>query len=714
MSLVPRRSLRPSIVLAFVSLALAIASVVEARVIVIRADGSGDVATFQAGIDALLAEPSESEPDTLLVEPGRYDEDVSMEPTRRFEAAIVCPAGPDSSEVRSLRGFSTPIDGVSRLTVRGLTVRDRVGLGIDMPKPFTIPLLLIQNCRFMGEVEIPRAYGFGNGGFIGCDFRGRLSLGAAGYHLSHCRFTGQTARLALYTDFFLNVEECVFSGADTAVVTVSNQSDNVYFEQCQFSDVGTGIAVTLDPVAFSRHNYWGVYVKDCRFENITGAAILVTPVGPPPDFVRSITTYVTGSHFDHCGSAIDGRESPPLNLFMEADTVLASSGSGVQASVAAATLQRVMIRGSGEDGARLTLVDGIGIAIQECHLFGNAGDGLRLIDGRGGSADAVQVHRNSSLANRGAGIRLGGGAALDPTAAEMTHNLVAGNTDGGLVVEKAYDGRVEENDAWLNERVAFAGVRHGESNFEFDPQLCDPSGEDLRLASTSPCAPLGPHGQIGAFGIGCDRMGVAVDALPKSQRPINRKAAAPVSVAILGRALFDAGRVDAASVRANGVSPAPRGNGTNSTHIEDVNRDGHADLLMTFDGRTLPVQDNQLKLEGQTIDGAFFQGGDQVTFKPGASDTSQPYAPEPSTITLVVPSPQRADEFQLQAAVSEGPAARLEMFDVTGRRILSRNVQPEGGAQGKLVREDDLRSGVYLVRMSQLGASVTRRVVLTK
>jgi hypothetical protein len=54
------------------------------------------------------------------------------------------------------------------------------------------------------------------------------------------------------------------------------------------------------------------------------------------------------------------------------------------------------------------------------------------------------------------------------------------------------------------------------------------------------------------------------------------------------------------------------------------------------------------------------------------------------------------------------------MFDVTGRRILSRNVQPEGGAQGKLVREDDLRSGVYLVRMSQLGASVTRRVVLTK
>jgi hypothetical protein len=345
MSLVPRRSLRPSIVLAFVSLALAIASVVEARVIVIRADGSGDVATFQAGIDALLAEPSESEPDTLLVEPGRYDEDVSMEPTRRFEAAIVCPAGPDSSEVRSLRGFSTPIDGVSRLTVRGLTVRDRVALGIDMPKPFTIPLLLIQNCRFMGEVEIPRAYGFGNGGFIGCDFRGRLSLGAAGYHLSHCRFTGQTARLALYTDFFLNVEECVFSGADTAVVTVSNQSDNVYFEQCQFSDVGIGIAVTLDPVAFSRHNYWGVYVKDCRFENITGAAILVTPVGPPPDFVRSITTYVTGSHFDHCGSAIDGRESPPLNLFMEADTVLASSGSGVQASVAAATLQRVMIRG---------------------------------------------------------------------------------------------------------------------------------------------------------------------------------------------------------------------------------------------------------------------------------------------------------------------------------------------------------------------------------
>ena len=152
-----------------------------------------------------------------------------------------------------------------------------------------------------------------------------------------------------------------------------------------------------------------------------------------------------------------------------------------------------------------------------------------------------------------------------------------------------------------------------------------------------------------------------------------------------------------------------------STHIEDVNRDGHSDLLMAFDGRTLPAQGDRLTLEGQTIDGARFQGGDQVTFRPGASDTSQQHAPEPSPITLLVPSPQRADGFQLHAVVAGGPAARLEMFDVTGRRILSRDVLPESGAQGvHLERADDLKSGVYLVRMSQLNASVTRRVVLTK
>ena len=182
---------------------------------------------------------------------------------------IFCVAGPEQTELRSLRGFSTPIEnGIGRITIHGLRVRGRVALGVELPRPFLIPRLMLENCRFLGDVVIPRAYGFGSSGIIDCEFRARLALGAAGYHVARCRFTGQAARLALWTDFFLSAEDCVFSGADTAVVTVSNQTDAVSFDRCRFTDVGIGIAVSLDPDGHSQSSYRGVYVNDCRFENI--------------------------------------------------------------------------------------------------------------------------------------------------------------------------------------------------------------------------------------------------------------------------------------------------------------------------------------------------------------------------------------------------------------------------------------------------------------
>ncbi|HET9326826.1 MAG TPA: right-handed parallel beta-helix repeat-containing protein [Candidatus Eisenbacteria bacterium] len=709
----PRRLPRSFVAAAFLSLALAISGFAEARVLVLRTDGRGDVSTFQAGVDELLGEPSEWERDTLQVHPGTYDEDVSLEATRRFDAAILCIGGPDQTEVRSLRGFSTPIDGLGHLSIRGLRVRHHVGLGVDLPKPFSIPALVIEDCRFLGDVDIPRAYGGGSSGFIGCEFLGRLALGAAGYHVSRCRFTGKTARLALFTDFFLNVEQCVFSGADTAVVTVTNQTDNVYFEQCRFNDVATGIAVTLDPNAFGPSNYWGVLVRNCVFEDITGSAILVTAVGPPQDLVRRITMDVSGSRFENCGRAIDGRQSAPLALRMAADTILASHDAGIEASIAGGSLEGVVIRQGGADGARLTLKDGLDFKVEDCHFVGNGGDGLGLIDGRGGSAFEVGLRRNSSLANGGAGIRLGPGSASDPTAILITHNLVAGNEGGGLLIQKAYDGRTESNNAWLNQGDAFAGLKGEETNLELDPQLCDPSGSDVSVASLSPCGPQGPYGQIGARGVGCNRMGVAVDALPRSHRWINTQSKAGVGIAILGQRLFDSRRVDAASVLANGMAASPRPNGAHATHVEDVNRDGQPDLLLSFESRTLPALSNELRLEGRTIDGAAFEGGDQVKFAPGKGTRPSP-ALDPGSLALVVPSPQRAGEVEVSAIVAEGDAAKLEMFDVTGRRILSRTLLPEGSAQRvRLQGADDLRSGVYLVRMSQRGASVTRRVVLT-
>src|SRR5262245_41848807 len=107
MSLAPRRTrcTHALLQLGLVLVGLAAAGVVDARLLVVRANGTGDVPTIQAGVDALLGEPSEFETDTLRVEPGIYAEDISMETARSFDAAILCVGGPDQTEVRSLRGF---------------------------------------------------------------------------------------------------------------------------------------------------------------------------------------------------------------------------------------------------------------------------------------------------------------------------------------------------------------------------------------------------------------------------------------------------------------------------------------------------------------------------------------------------------------------------------------------------------------------------------
>jgi hypothetical protein len=48
-------------------------------------------------------------------------------------------------------------------------------------------------------------------------------------------------------------------------------------------------------------------------------------------------------------------------------------------------------------------------------------------------------------------------------------------------------------------------------NLIVNPLYCDADGFDYRVAANSSCAPGGPHGQIGALGVGCDPQVVSVD-----------------------------------------------------------------------------------------------------------------------------------------------------------------------------------------------------------
>ncbi len=67
-------------------------------------------------------------------------------------------------------------------------------------------------------------------------------------------------------------------------------------------------------------------------------------------------------------------------------------------------------------------------------------------------------------------------------------------------------------------------------------------------------------------------------------------------------------------------------------------------------------------------------------------------------------------------ALANGGAARLELLDIAGRRV--RSTALEGGASGERTMGwelgSDIPSGLYWLRLSQAGKSVTTRVVVVR
>jgi hypothetical protein len=103
------------------------------------------------------------------------------------------------------------------------------------------------------------------------------------------------------------------------------------------------------------------------------------------------------------------------------------------------------------------------------------------------------------------------------------------------------------------------------------------------------------------------------DALPT----IQLGAAGVTTVAVLGSAAFDVTRVDPASVYFAGA-PVTLNQGVPTTFTDDVNGDGIADLVATFDTRALQlkIRDTSASLAGKTRAGRRFHGTDAVRVIP--------------------------------------------------------------------------------------------------
>jgi hypothetical protein len=92
-------------------------------------------------------------------------------------------------------------------------------------------------------------------------------------------------------------------------------------------------------------------------------------------------------------------------------------------------------------------------------------------------------------------------------------------------------------------------------------------------------------------------------------------------------------------------------------------------------------------------------------------------APAPRGLSLAAPRPNPArGEFTVGYGLAGDSPARIELLDLAGRRVAARVVDG-GGSGSSIVRFSearDLPAGIYLVRLSQGGRFLTRRVVVIR
>jgi hypothetical protein len=306
--------------------------------------------------------------------------------------------------------------------------------------------------------------------------------------------------------------------------------------------------------------------------------------------------------------------------------------------------------------------------------------------------------------NKGDGLHL---ETLDSLLVSPTNNLVAGNGGAGIRVKNLAAYLVHDNNAWANAGGDYRGDPIGVDNVSVDPGFCDPLAGDWHVQSGSICAPNGPVGQIGAFGVGCAAS--RVEAAIRGGHPINTGSNAKVPLTVFGHRLFDAGSIAPATARLAGAA-------AESWATEDSNGDGFRDLVLSFRARDMAVgggASDSLFNAAMEHGGALF--GRVVVRRVGRKDgVVAELAPERLAIESVLVS----EHGGLRAAISTytGDPATLELFDLAGRRLAREVVTfaPGGASTVQLVPRSHLKTGVYFVRLVQRQEAMTQKIVVVR
>jgi hypothetical protein len=696
-----------AILLVAFAVSLPVAS--KAATLTVRSDGTGDVPTIQAGLDSLIRNPSGSSgADTLVVEPGRYGEDLVTSRDSGRPVTMICPGGPDSTRVRSV-DFRGGVFAIS-----GLQVGDRS----DLLSP-----ALMEQCRFLGAANVSND-GFSSSELRDCSFLADANfLAMWGIRVAGCQFRDSRVS-AIAGDDGLSFIDCLFAGSRTHVDARGRYG--VEFDRCSFRGA-EGLKIHSLGTTPTE-----VELRRCLFLDISGAAVSSDSTSGHIGFLMMDT------RIDRCRGGVRLHTRTSLRPILVRDTVENIAGSGVDLKAALIIhgsglipFEDVVIRKCDGEGVRL---DGVGsiFNVSGCSFADNGGNGLSFLPSALSETGNLSIRESIIARNGGAGLRLdvGGEHGADVLARntvvlnradgilvasarttanlQIENNILGGNGGAGIRVAVPYVGTIQRNDSWMNQGPAYEGV-HDEPNLIEDPRFCDPLAGDFQVASSSPCAPSGPYEQIGSLGVGCDASTVAIDVRPGSS---NNKVHSDgwLPVAILSHRMFDARQVDPASVRLEGASAAER------SRFRDVNEDGLLDFVARFRKRDLNLApgDQEVTLEARTLYGAPIRGTDRITTRNGRlAATASASSLEGLALAVANPLFLRGT-LQVTVTVPQGGPAALRLLDISGRIVATRDWDASLGAQTVTLAPQGLRPGVYWLRLAHSGQSVTKEVRLLR
>jgi hypothetical protein len=737
--------------------------------VVVDPGGAGDATTIQGGVNLILAAPSTTGRDTVIVNPGHYAESLQLD-LAAFEAAgerypsILAPGGFDHARVAAIHFVVSPPPAAPsvELSFRGLSI------GSHVVQPGAQEAATWNECRFESGYETG-----GNGQYIqsfeGCEFRGRVVfLGLVGAFpfsgVRNCHFVGATVVAGDDAGGDLGFWRCRFEGpADTAVVALPSQSNFTHFDECTFSHARHAIIQANDS------NYSGQLIRSCQFEDVADAAVVYgsDPLFTPRSYYLGPGLFVFNSRFARCGSAIDWHSRFIPLVELRADTIEDARTAGLVATVSPGLIDSISVSGCGGDGvvllpnsgdtfeevapaiwvrdSRFERNHGSGLVVRDtmnaihfsagtevigCEFADNLQAGLScqseslLVSGNVARSNArdgftlavVGASRGFAVTNNTAALNGGSGIQLDSRPVDsrspLAANLSAFNGLAGFRLGQDGVAVPLHNNAWGNTNGA--GLPAGPALFEADPGLCDPLNGDDHVQARSPCAPTGPFGLVGALGVGCDASRIAAVALGGGDDANFDR------VAVLGSRVTDVTLLNPRSATLDGAPATIRP--PRSRTIRDVNHDGFDDLVLSFaelrGGSS--VQSSQT-LAISTASGLLEQGlvterrEHRTDFEVGDyAGRRQTDAPQ-FRLRSVRYDPTSRQLIVAFSSPGPGPVS-IELFDIAGRRMARGEVQTWGGGEleAELATNSKLSSGVYFTRLRSGNVLLTSRVTVER